>query len=77
MSDFRSGRVNALVCAILDAHGDSVKLAEQMRFFTDLTQDDIDRALALSHWARTPGAASNISQTHKPLGLAVRENETA
>jgi hypothetical protein len=48
-----------------------------MRFFTDLTQDDIDRALALSHWARTAGAASIISQSLKPLGLAVREYESA
>jgi hypothetical protein len=69
MSDFRSGRVNALVCAILDSNGDSAKLAEQMRFFSDLTEDDVDRALALSHWVRTTGGPQLVKRTLRPLGL--------
>jgi hypothetical protein len=70
MSDARSGRVNALVCAILDANGDAERLAEQMRFFRDLTDTDIDRAMALAHWARTDGGAQLMAQLFRPFLLS-------
>lgn len=69
MADNRSGRVNALVCAILDANGDSQRLAEQMRFFSDLTDEDVDRALSLAHWVRTAGAQQIVAHALKPLGM--------
>ena len=67
MTDCRSGRVNALVCAILDANGDNDRLAEQMRFFSDLTDEDVDQAQALVHWVRTTGAPAFVHHMLKPL----------
>lgn len=65
----RSGRVNALVCAILDANGDEDRLAEQMRFFRDLTDVDVDQAMGLAHWVRTQGAAQLMRHLTSPLDL--------
>lgn len=70
MSEARAGRVNALAFAILDANGDSERLAEQMRFFSDLTDADVDQAMALAHWVKTAGAPAFMRQLAKPFGLA-------
>lgn len=67
MDDPRSGRVNALVCAILDANGDTERLAEQMRFFSDLTAEDVDRAMSLAHWVKTAGAPQWVAERLRPL----------
>lgn len=69
MSD-RAGRVNALAFAILDANGDNDRLADQMRFFRDLTDSDVDQAMALAHWVRTTGGPQFVRHITKPLGLA-------
>lgn len=71
MTDSRSGRVNALAFAILDANGDSDRLAEQMRFFSDLTADDIDQAMALAHIVRTSALPQFVTASAKRLGLKV------
>lgn len=70
MSDCRSGRVNALAFAILDANGDAARLAEQMRFFTDLTDADVDQAQALAHWVKTKGAPQLVAHIVRPLAAA-------
>jgi hypothetical protein len=67
----RSGRINALAFAILDANGDGARLAEQMRFFSDLTAEDVDQAMALAHVVRTSALPSFISASAKRLGLNV------
>jgi hypothetical protein len=71
MADNRSGRVNALAFAILDANGDNDRLTEQMRFFRDLTPSDIDQAMALAHWVKTTGGPQLVRQIVKPLGVEV------
>lgn len=71
MSDSRSGRVNALAFAILDANGDTGVLAEQMRFFNDLTDADVDQAMALAHVVRTRALPLFFSASAKRLGLSV------
>lgn len=70
MDDPRAGRVNALAFAILEANGDNNRLAEQMRFFRDLTETDIDRAMILARWVRTTGGPQLVRQIAKPLGIA-------
>jgi hypothetical protein len=77
MTDARSGRVNALAIAILDADGDLDRLAEQMRFFRDLTDADVDRALTLAHWVKTTGGPQFVQQLAKPFGLVPACAETA
>jgi ferritin len=69
MSD-RAGRVNALAFAILDANGDNDRLAEQMHFFRDLTDSDVDQAMMLAHWVKTTGGPQLVRSIVKPLGLA-------
>jgi hypothetical protein len=69
MTDNRAGRVNALAVAILDAKGDTDRLAEEMQFFRDLTDADVDRALLLAHWVQTTGGPQFVQQIVKPLGL--------
>lgn len=69
MTEPRPGRVNALAFAILDANGDTERLAEQMRFFSDLTDNDVDRAMMLAHWVRTTGGPQLVERIVKPLGL--------
>jgi hypothetical protein len=69
MIDVRAGRVNALACAILDANGDNERLAEQMRFFSDLTDADVDRAAMLAYWVKTTGGPQFVRQLVKPLCL--------
>ena len=71
MSQDRSGRINALAFAILDAGGDTDRLAEQMRFFRDLTDTDVDRAMMLAHWVKTEGGPLLMRQLAKPLGVEV------
>jgi ferritin len=71
MSDCRAGRVNALAFAILDANGDNERLAEQMRFFRDLTDNDVDQAMVLAHWVKTTGGPQLVRQIVKPLGVEV------
>jgi hypothetical protein len=71
MTDNRSGRVNALAFAILDADGDNDRLAEQMRFFRDLTATDVDQAMILAHWVKTTGGPQFVRQIVKPLGVEV------
>jgi hypothetical protein len=71
MSDCRAGRVNALAFAILDANGDNERLAEQMRFFRDLTDTDVDQAMVLAHWVKTTGGPQLVRQIVKPLGVEV------
>jgi hypothetical protein len=73
MSDCRSGRINALAFAILDANGDIERLAEQMRFFRDLTDADVDRALVLAHWVKTTGGPELVRRIVGPLGLEVAD----
>jgi hypothetical protein len=65
----RSGRINALAFAILDADGDNERLSEQMRFFRDLTDSDVDRALALAHWVKSEGAPQFLQQSLARLGV--------
>ena len=69
MDHCRSGRVNALAFAILDANGNNDRLAEQMRFFSDLTETDIDQATALAYWVKTTGGPQFVRQIIKPLGI--------
>lgn len=64
----RAGRVNALALAILDANGDTERLAEQMRFFSDLTDTDVDRATALAHWVKSTGGPEFVQRIVKPFG---------
>jgi hypothetical protein len=71
VTDSRSGRVNALAFAILDANGNTERLADQMRFFRDLTDTDVDQAMVLAHWVRTTGGPQLIRQIVRPLRLAV------
>jgi hypothetical protein len=71
MSDSRAGRVNALAFAILDANGDTVRLAEQMRFFRDLTSDDIDQAMALAHVVKTSALPQFLTASARRLGFKV------
>lgn len=73
MSDSRAGRVNALAFAILDANGDGDRLAEQMRFFSDLTDTDVDQAMMLAHWVKTTGGPQLVSRIVKPLGVEIME----
>jgi hypothetical protein len=73
MTEPRSGRVNALAFAILDANGDTDRLAEQMRFFSDLTDTDVDRAMMLAHWVKSTGGPQLVQQIIKPLGVPVAE----
>jgi hypothetical protein len=67
----RSGRINALAFAIIDANGDPARLAEQMRFFRDLTDEDVDRAQALAHWVRTEGGPQLVQRIVRPLCVEV------
>ena len=69
MTEPRTGRVNALAFAILDANGDTARLAEQMRFFSDLTDADVDKALALAHWVKSTGGPELVQQVIRPLHL--------
>lgn len=71
MTEPRAGRVNALAFAILDANGDTERLAEQMRFFRDLTDADVDRAMMLAHWVKSTGGPQLVQQIIKPLGVPV------
>lgn len=71
MTELRSGRINALAFAILDADGDSERLAEQMRFFSDLTNSDVDQAMALAHWVKSKGGPQLVQQIVRPLGMFV------
>jgi hypothetical protein len=71
MSGCRSGRVNALAFAILDANGDSDRLSEQMRFFSDLTANDVDQAMALAHLVKTSALPQFVTASAKRLGLKV------
>ena len=73
MDHCRSGRVNALAFAILDANGNNERLAEEMRFFSDLTDTDVDRAQALAHWVKTTGGPQFVRQVVRPLGVLVDE----
>jgi ferritin len=78
MSNSRAGRVNALAFAILDANGDNDRLAEQMRFFRDLTDSDVDQAMMLAHWVKTTGGPQLVQQIVRPLGVQVASHaETA
>ncbi len=67
MSDCRAGRVNALALAILDANGDTHRLAEQMRFFSDLTETYIDRAMLLAHWVKSTGGPQLMEHVMRPF----------
>jgi hypothetical protein len=77
MSGNRSGRVNALACAILDANGDTGRLAEQMRFFSDLTGEDVDQATALAHWVQTEGATLFVRHLLGPMAPVERDSVSA
>jgi hypothetical protein len=71
MMQSRSGRINALAFAILDADGDTALLAEKMRFFSDITDADVDHAMMLAHWVKTTGGPQFIQQMVKPFGMTV------
>jgi hypothetical protein len=65
VTDNRAGRVNALAFAILDANGDSGRLSEQMRFFRDLTETDVDKAMILAHWVTSTGGPQLVQRLNK------------
>jgi hypothetical protein len=42
-----------------------------MRFFSDLTDADVDRALALAHWVKSTGGPQLMQQAFRPLRCAI------
>lgn len=65
MSEFRIGRVNALASAIFEAGGDEAKLAERLRFFSDLTEEDVRNAVELAQWFQTEAGQKSLAEVRE------------